>query len=113
MSIFPTANHLASWAGLCPGNDESAGKRRSGRTRKGDRYLRRTLVQNARAVAHAKDSFLTSLFWRIARHRGMKKSRAGGSPSHWPTIFCAREWCIGNSARTTMTGSTRCEPRAA
>ncbi|HYL77181.1 MAG TPA: IS110 family transposase [Bryobacteraceae bacterium] len=74
MSVFPTADHLASWAGLCPGNDESAGKRRSGRTRKGDRYLRRTLVQNAWAVAHAKDSFLTSLFLRIARRRGMKKA---------------------------------------
>ena len=74
MSMFPTADHLASWAGLCPGNDESAGKRRSGRTRKGDRYLRRSLVQNAWAVAHAKESFLTSLFLRLARRRGLKKA---------------------------------------
>lgn len=74
MSVFPTAGQLASWAGLCPGNDESAGKRRSGRTRKGNRYLRRSLVQNAWAVAHAKDSFLTSLFLRLARRRGLKKA---------------------------------------
>lgn len=74
MSVFPSADHLASWAGLCPGNDESAGKRRSGRTRKGDRYLRRSLVQNAWAVAHAKESFLTSLFLRLARRRGLKKA---------------------------------------
>jgi transposase len=74
MSVFPTADHLASWAGLCPGNDESAGKRRSGRTRKGDRYLRRILVQNAWAVAHTKESFLTSLFLRLARRRGLKKA---------------------------------------
>lgn len=74
MSVFPSADHLASWAGLCPGNDESAGKRRSGRTRKGDRYLRRSLVQNAWAVAHTKESFLTSLFFRLARRRGLKKA---------------------------------------
>jgi transposase len=74
MSVFPSADHLASWAGLCPGNDESAGKRRSGRTRKGNRYLRRSLVQNAWAVAHAKESFLSALFLRLARRRGVKKA---------------------------------------
>ncbi len=74
MSQFPDAKHAASWAGLCPGNAESAGKRFSGRTRKGDRYLRRILVQNAWAVAHMKDCFLTAVFYRIAHHRGMKKA---------------------------------------
>lgn len=73
MSQFPDANHAASWAGLCPGNAESAGKRFSGRTRKGDRYLRRILVQNAWAVAHMKDCFLTAVFYRIAR-KSMKKA---------------------------------------
>jgi transposase len=74
MSQFPDARHLASWAGLCPGNSESAGKRFSGRTRKGDRYLRRVLVQNAWAVAHMKDCALTALFHRIAARAGMKKA---------------------------------------
>lgn len=74
MSRFPDARHLASWAGLCPGNSESAGKRFSGRTRKGDRYLRRVLIQNAWAVAHMKDCALTALFHRIAARAGMKKA---------------------------------------
>ena len=74
MSQFPDARHLASWAGLCPGNAESAGKRFSGRTRKGDRYLRRILVQNAWAVAHMDDCALTALFYRVAAHQGMKKA---------------------------------------
>ena len=74
MSQFPDAQHAASWAGLCPGNAESAGKRFSGRTRKGDRYLRRILVQSAWAVAHKNDCFLTALFYRTARRRGMKKA---------------------------------------
>jgi transposase len=74
MSQFPDAKHAASWAGLCPGNAESAGKRFSGRTRKGDRYLRRILVQNAWAVAHMKDCFLTAVFYRLARNCGMKKA---------------------------------------
>jgi len=74
MSCFPDARHLASWAGLCPGNSESAGKRFSGRTRKGDRYLRRVLIQNAWAVTHMKDCALTALFHRIAARAGMKKA---------------------------------------
>jgi len=74
MSKFPTADHLASWAGLCPGNNESAGKRFSGRTRKGDRYLRRLLIQNAWAVAHKKDCGLTAVFYKLAGKRGPKKA---------------------------------------
>jgi transposase len=74
MTQFPTAAHVASWAGLCPGNAESAGKRFSGKTRKGDRYLRRILVQSAWAAARTQDCFLQALFFRIAGRRGMKKA---------------------------------------
>ena len=54
MERFPTDHHLASWAGMCPGNNESAGKRRSGKTTKGSRYLRAALVQAAWAASHQK-----------------------------------------------------------
>jgi transposase len=74
MSQFPTAAHLASWAGLCPGNAESAGKRFSGRTRKGDRYVRRILVQSAWAASRTHDCFLAALFFRTAQRRGLKKA---------------------------------------
>ena len=74
MTQFPTPAHLASWAGLCPGNAESAGKRFSGRTRKGDRYVRRILVQSAWAASRANDCFLAALFFRTAQRRGMKKA---------------------------------------
>ena len=74
MTQFPTAGHLASWAGLCPGNAESAGKRFSGRTRKGDRYVRRILVQSAWAASRCHDCFLAALFFRTAQRRGLKKA---------------------------------------
>jgi len=74
MAQFPTAAHMASWAGLCPGNAESAGKRFSGRTRKGDRYVRRILVQSAWAASRCHDCFLAALFFRTAQRRGLKKA---------------------------------------
>jgi transposase len=74
MTRFPTPGHLAKWAGLCPGNEESAGKRFSGRTRKGDRYVRRILVQSAWAAARTHDCFLAALFRRVAQRRGLKKA---------------------------------------
>jgi len=74
MSQFPTPGRLASWAGLCPGNAESAGKRLSGRTRKGDRYVRRLLIQSAWAAARTEGCFLAALFFRIAQRRGLKKA---------------------------------------
>ena len=57
MSAFPTPKHLASWAGVCPGNDQSAGKRRSGKTRKGSKWLRATLTESANAAARTKDCY--------------------------------------------------------
>jgi transposase len=74
MRRFPTAAHLISWAGLCPRNDESAGKRRSTRLRKGAPWLKTTLVQCAWAAARKKDSYLRAQFQRLRQKRGPKKA---------------------------------------
>jgi transposase len=74
LSRFPSAGHLASWAGLCPGNDESAGKRRSGRTRKGNIWLRTALVEAAQAAARTKDTYLAAQYRRLAARRGAKRA---------------------------------------
>lgn len=74
MSRFPTAEHLASWAGVSPGNNESAGKRRSGRTRPGNKALRAALNQAAHAVAHTKNTYLAAQYHRLAARRGKKKA---------------------------------------
>lgn len=74
MSVFPTAAHLASWAGLCPGNNVTGGKRRSGRTNKGDRWLREILVECAWAAARSRDTYLSAQFWHLARRIGKKKA---------------------------------------
>jgi transposase len=74
MSVFPTAGHLASWAGLCPGNDESAGKRRSGRTRKGSRWLSIALTEAAQANTRSRDSYLSAQYRRLRPRRGHKKA---------------------------------------
>jgi transposase len=70
---FPTAGHLASWAGLCPGQDESAGKRRSGKTRKGNRWLRGALVEAAHSSTRTK-TYLAAQFRRLASRHGPKKA---------------------------------------
>jgi transposase len=74
MSRFPTAGHLISWAGLCPKNDESAGKRRSTRMRKGAPWLKTTLVQCAWAASRKKASYLQAQFHRLRARRGAKKA---------------------------------------
>jgi transposase len=74
MSRFPSARHLASWAGMCPGNHESAGKRFSGKTRRGSPWLRSALVEAAHAATHAKDSYLSAQYQRLALRRGSKKA---------------------------------------
>ncbi len=74
MSRFPTSAHLASWAGVCPGNDESAGKRRSGRTRQGNVWLRSALIEAARAAGRKKDTYLSSQYRRLAARRGEKRA---------------------------------------
>ncbi len=74
MTVFPTAAHLASWAGLCPGQNESAGKRKPARTRKGSKWLRKTLTESARAAARTKESYLAERYRRLAARRGDKKA---------------------------------------
>jgi transposase len=73
MRRFPTAPHLISWAGLCPKNDESAGKRRSTRMRKGAPWLKTTLVQCAWAASRKKASYFQAQFHRLRARRGAKK----------------------------------------
>jgi transposase len=74
MRRFPSADHLASWAGLAPGNDESAGKRASGKPRKGNRFLRTTLVQAAHVAARTKGTYLSAPYRRLAGRRGKKRA---------------------------------------
>ena len=74
MSRFPSAAHLCSWGAMCPGQNESAGKRHSGKTRKGNRYLRATLIQAALGATHKKRSALQARYQRVKRHRGHKKA---------------------------------------
>jgi transposase len=74
MTIFPDEHHLSSWCGMCPGNEESAGKRLRSRTRKGNRWLRRALTEAAWAASHVKNSYLTAQFRRLAARRGKKRA---------------------------------------
>jgi hypothetical protein len=74
MEQFTSAQRLASWAGLCPGNHESAGKRLSGASRKGNAWLRRSLCQAAWAASHTKDTSLATRFRRLAARKGKKRA---------------------------------------
>src|SRR4029453_490370 len=74
MSRFPTAGHLCRWAAMCPGHNESAGKRRSGKTRHGNQYLRATLVQAGLGAMRKNRSALQAQYHRIKRHAGHKKA---------------------------------------
>jgi transposase len=74
MSVFPTAGHLASWAGRCPGNNVTGGRRRSGRTSKGNVWLGEILIECAWAAARCRDTDLAAQFWRLARRIGKNKA---------------------------------------
>jgi len=74
MSRFPSADHLAAWAGVAPGNYESAGKRHSGKTRQGNQALRAALNQAAHAATHTKNTYLSTQYHRLAGRRGSKKA---------------------------------------
>jgi transposase len=77
MSVFPTAGHLASWTGLCPGNDQSAGKRRSGRTRKGSKWLSIALTEAAQANTRSRDTYLSAQYRHLKARRGHTKAIGG------------------------------------
>jgi transposase len=85
MSVFPTAGQLASWAGVCPGNDQSAGKRRSGRTRKGSKWLNDALKDAAMSAANTNGSYLQAQYKRLKPRVG--HGRALGAVKH--SILCA------------------------
>ena len=86
MTKFPTAGHLASWAGVCPGNDESAGRRRSGRTTKGSKWLRQTLTECAKAASRTNDTYLAAQYARTRSRRGA--NRATTAVAHSILIAC-------------------------
>lgn len=87
MSRFPTDKHLCSWAGLCPGNHESAGKRKNGRTNKGNKSLKSTLVVCAHSAVMVKDSCFGAMYRRISRRRGKKKAIVAVAHAMLKTIF--------------------------
>jgi transposase len=74
MSRFPSSRHAASWTAICPGNHESAGKRRSGRTRNGNPYLRAALIESAQAATRSKDTYLRAQYEQIKRRHGHNKA---------------------------------------
>jgi transposase len=74
LSTFPTHKNFASWIGLCPGSNESAGKRKSGKTTKGNSWLKSALIQAAWAASHTKDTYLSALFRRLVVRLGKKKA---------------------------------------
>jgi len=86
MARFPTAAHLASWAGVCPGNNITGGKRGSGKTTHGDVWLADILTQCAWAAAHTRDTYLSAQFWRLARRIGKKK--AAIAVAHSILVIC-------------------------
>ena len=86
MSVFPTAKQLVSWAGMCPGNDQSAGKRRSGKSRKGSKWLDWALEESGLAAIRAKDVYLAAQYARLKPRRGHKK--ALGAVKHSLLVAC-------------------------
>ena len=87
MSRFPSDRHISKWAGLCPGNNESASKRKSGKTTKGNKLLRTTLVNCAHSAVKVKTSYFSALFARISAHRGKKRAYVAVAHSMLVAIF--------------------------
>jgi transposase len=87
MSRFPTAGHLASWAGICPGNNESAGKRHSGRTRQANRWLKAALTQSAWGASRTRGSYFAEQFRIISKRRGRKRASIAVAHSLLTTAY--------------------------
>jgi len=87
MDRFPGAGHLASWAGMCPGNHQSAGKRLSGKTTNGNKHLRATLVQCAHAAARSKNTYYHAQYGRIAARRGAKRAAVAVANSMLQSMY--------------------------
>jgi transposase len=87
MNQFPTAAHAASWAGLCPGQEESAGKRKSGRTRRGNVWLRRALTQAAWGASITKGSYFRAFYHRLAAHKGKKRAIVAVAHALLSTVY--------------------------
>ena len=105
MQQFPTAGHLASWAGICPGHRESAGKRLSGKTRKGNLWLRCLLVQAAHSASHQKQCYLAEQYRRLAKRRGSKRAAVAVAHSILVIIY----HLLSNQTTYQEKGETFCE----
>lgn len=88
MSRFPTTSHIASWSGLCPGNNESAGKRKKVKSKKGNPLLRTTLIQAAKSASHTKNTYLSAQYHRIAARRGKNKAAVAVAHSILVIVYC-------------------------
>jgi transposase len=94
MGVFPDEHQVASWCGICPGNEESAGRRLRSRTRKGNRWLRRALSEAAWAASHVKDSYLAAQFRRLAARRGKKRALLAVGHSLLVIIYHVLKWKV-------------------
>jgi transposase len=88
MSPWPSAGHLAAWAGVAPGNNESAGKRRNSRTRKGNKWLRTALMEAAAAAARTKNTYFAAQYRRLAARRGRTRATMAVAHSLVVVIYC-------------------------